>query len=140
MRRRCRRAIARRVWRTATTLRPCAGASLFGPVCAAAVRLLGPLRGYVDAISRARIEGWAQNMAMSPEAPVCLDICAGGRLIGQMLANRFREDLRRAGFGSGRHAFSFAPPAGFKIGAATVEVRRSLDGGRLPGVSCARAA
>ena len=47
-----------------------------------------------------------------PEAPVCLDIYAGGRLIGQTLANRYREDLMRAGLGSGRHSFEFTPPAG----------------------------
>ena len=44
-------------------------------------------------VSAQRIAGWAQN-ADHPEAPVCLDIYAGGRLIGQVLANRYREDLR----------------------------------------------
>ena len=56
----------------------------------------------------ARIAGWAQNPD-HPEAPVCLEIYAGGRLIGQVLANRYREDLERAGLGSGCHGFEFAP-------------------------------
>ena len=87
----------------------------------------GPLRGYVDAIGPHAIEGWAQNCDV-PEAPVCLDIFIGRRCLGQALANRFREDLAAAGLGSGRHAFSFELPEGQTIGAAPVEVRRSLDG------------
>jgi hypothetical protein len=100
---------------------------------------VGPLRGCVDAIGLLAIEGWAQN-SDAPEAPVCLDILVDGRLLGQTLANRFRYDLAAAGLGSGRHAFKLDLPAGFAIGSATIEVRRSLDGGRLPGVSCARSA
>jgi hypothetical protein len=88
------------------------------------------LRGYVDLISPHRIAGWAQNSA-HPEAPVCLDIYAGHRLIGRVLANRYREDLERAGLGSGRHSFSFAPPAGLSFTPESIEVRRSLDGAAL---------
>jgi hypothetical protein len=85
------------------------------------------LRGFVDQVSSARIVGWAQNVC-HPEAPVCLDIYAGGRLIGQTLANRYRGDLARAGLGSGRHSFDFTPPAGLALAPGSVEVRRSLDG------------
>ena len=56
---------------------------------------VGTLRGYVDLVSTERIAGWAQN-TNHPEAPVCLDIYAGGRLIGQTLANRYRKDLERS--------------------------------------------
>ena len=73
---------------------------------------IGALRGYVDLVSPGCIAGWAQN-ADHPEAPVCLDIFADGRLIGQTLANRYREDLARAGLGSGRHGFEFRLPRGF---------------------------
>ena len=89
-----------------------------------------PLRGYVDLIGRRRIAGWAQNPE-HPEAPVCLDIIAGGRLMGQILANRHRDDLERAGLGSGRHAFAFTPPAGLAFAPNEVEVRRSIDGEAL---------
>src|SRR6202034_3973290 len=71
----------------------------------------GDLRGFVDRITPHVIEGWAQNVD-HPEAPVCLDIYAGGRLIGQVLANRYRDDLERAGLGSGCHGFAFTPPDG----------------------------
>jgi len=84
----------------------------------------GELRGYIDEIGFDRIAGWAQNVD-HPEAPVCLDICVGGALIGQALANRYRSDLERAGFGSGCHGFEFVLPGGLDL--AKVEVCRSLD-------------
>jgi autotransporter-associated beta strand protein len=90
----------------------------------------GALRGYVDRVSATRIAGWAQNID-HPEAPVCLDIVAGGRLIGQVLANRYRDDLERGGLGSGRHGFEFTPPAGLAFTSGAIEVRRSLDGAAL---------
>jgi hypothetical protein len=91
---------------------------------------VGPLRGYVDAVGQCRIEGWAQN-GESAAAPVCLDIFAAGVLIGQVLANRYRQDLKQAGIGNGHHGFAFAPPPGAAFAFDTVEVRRSFDGQRL---------
>jgi len=91
---------------------------------------LGDLRGHIDRITAECIAGWAQNTDHS-EAPVCLDIYAGGRLIGQVLANQYREDLERAGLGSGNHSFEFFPPAGLVFAPNSVEVRRSLDGEAL---------
>jgi type VI protein secretion system component Hcp len=93
-------------------------------------RTAGPLRGHVDIVSMNCIAGWAQAMDY-PEAPVCLDIYAGGRLIGQTLANGYREDLKRVGIGSGRHAFMFTPSTGLDVNLDFVEVRRSLDGAVL---------
>jgi Ca2+-binding RTX toxin-like protein len=85
------------------------------------------LRGYVDEVTGRLIAGWAQNTDY-PEAPVCLDIYADRRLIGQVLANRYREDLERAGLGSGRHSFEFLLPTGADFTSDSIEVRRSLDG------------
>ena len=91
----------------------------------------GPLRGYVDAVHPNRIEGWAQN-ADHPEAPVCLDVYADGKLIGQVLANQYREDLKEARIGNGHHSFVFVPPpGGLAFAFDAVEVRRSFDGHRL---------
>jgi hypothetical protein len=91
---------------------------------------IGGLRGHIDLVSETCIAGWAQN-ADHPEAPVCLDIYAGGRLIGRTLANCYREELKQAGLGSGSHGFEFKPPAGLTFGPDTVDVRRSLDGAAL---------
>jgi len=98
---------------------------------------IGALRGYIDRISPHCIAGWAQNVD-HPEAPVCLDIYAGSQLIGQVLANRYREDLEHAGLGSGCHGFSFTPATNIRFALGTVEVRRSLDASVLPLTARAR--
>jgi hypothetical protein len=91
---------------------------------------VGALSGFIDEAGPSCIMGWAQNTE-SPEAPVCLDLIVDGCCIGQVLANRYREDLAQAGLGSGRHSFTFTPPAGVLATARSVEVRRSLDGAVL---------
>jgi hypothetical protein len=91
---------------------------------------VGGLRGYIDRVRASSIAGWAQSTD-APEAPVCLDIFADGKLIGQVLANSYRDEHKAAGLGSGRHAFTFTPPAGLVFASDAVEVRRSLDGAAL---------
>jgi hypothetical protein len=91
----------------------------------------GALRGFVDRVTPHVVEGWAQNADL-PEAPVCLDILAGGTLVGRALANRYREDLKQAGLGSGCHGFAFRLPPGLASAGNVIEVRRSLDEAVLP--------
>ena len=91
---------------------------------------IGGLRGYVDLAGPTCIAGWAQTID-APEVPVCVDIFARGRQIGQVLANTHREDLKQSGIGSGRHGFEFTPPRGLDMPPHAVEVRRSLDGAAL---------
>ncbi|MGO9700162.1 MAG: Hint domain-containing protein [Xanthobacteraceae bacterium] len=87
----------------------------------------GNLRGYVDRITGECVAGWAQNVD-HPEAPVCLDILVGGVSVGEVLANRYREDLKQAGMGSGCHSFAFTVPPELVFAPEEIEVRRSLDG------------
>jgi hypothetical protein len=103
-------------------------ASRAGLLPNAAAPRISELRGYIDLVGPRCIAGWAQNME-NLEAAVCLDIIAGETVLGQVLANEYRDDLRRAGIGSGRHAFAFSPPGGGRLTA--VQVRRSLDGAAL---------
>jgi hypothetical protein len=91
---------------------------------------IGALRGYIDLASATRIAGWAQN-GEQPEAPVCLDILVDGRLIGRVLANEYREDLKQAGLGSGHHGFTFTLAADIAFAPHAVEVRRALDAAPL---------
>jgi hypothetical protein len=86
------------------------------------------LRGYIDVIRPDRICGWAQ-FADDPERPVALDIHVGGRRRGQVVADRYRADLKS--LGSGRHAFEFTPPIGLRFAPGSVEVRNSRDGAPL---------
>jgi Hint domain len=85
----------------------------------------GRLHGFIERRDAGSIAGWAQNPD-HPEAPVYLDILAGGRVIGQVLANHYRADLQQAGIGSGRHGFVFVPPRGLAL--EGIEVRRAIDG------------
>ena len=91
----------------------------------------GALRGFVDRVTPHLVEGWAQNADL-PEVPVCLDILARGTLVGQVLANRYREDLKHAGLGSGCHSFAFRLPPELASARNVIEVRRSLDEAVLP--------
>lgn len=94
-------------------------------------RKVGALRGAVDRVRPELVGGWAQDVD-NPEVPVCLDIIAGGQQIGQVLANRYRDDLADGGFGSGRHGFEFVLPSGLGVSPGSISVRRSLDGVALP--------
>jgi hypothetical protein len=96
----------------------------------------GPLRGFIDQAGPASITGWAQCEAQ-PEEPVCLDIFICGARIARILANRYRDDLRRAGLGSGHHAFACAIPPGLT---GALEIRRSADGTALPRAAATLAA
>ncbi len=91
---------------------------------------IGNVRGFVDRITSECVSGWAQNLDR-PDAPVCLDVVAGGLLLGQVLANTYREDLEQAGVGSGHHSFEFALPPEIVVAPDEIEVRRSLDGTAL---------
>ena len=95
-----------------------------GLVAGDAAPPIGNLRGFVDRITGECVSGWAQNPD-HPEAPVCLDVVAGGLLLGQVLANGYREDLKQAGMGSGCHSFEFALPPEIVVAADEIEVRRS---------------
>ena len=88
----------------------------------------GPLRGFVDLVAPGLLCGWAQDVEY-PEAPVALDVLVGGTPVVGVLANGYRADLRRAGLGSGCHAFALQLPAAL-TGAAVV--RRAVDGAVLP--------
>lgn len=101
-----------------------------GLVAGDAAPPIGNLRGFVDRITSECVSGWAQNLD-HPEAPVCLDVVAGGLLLGQVLACGYREDLKQAGMGSGHHSFEFALPPEIVVAADEIEVLRSLDGTAL---------
>ena len=87
----------------------------------------GPLLGFVDQATPARVCGWAQD-ADSPEEPVALEVLVGKRPVARLLANAYRPDLRAAGIGSGCHAFDLSLPGVLE---GEVTVRRVGDGALL---------
>ena len=92
----------------------------------------GELRGWIEEVTADALSGWAQD-AGNPDAPVCLHILADGCVIGRVLANGFRVDLKKAGLGNGRHAFRFEAPKGVDFSMSGIEMRRDVDGARLWG-------
>jgi hypothetical protein len=98
----------------------------------------GRLRGYLDQAGPKICYGWAQDISAS-ETPVCLDIMEDSRVIGRVLANLYRADVRGAGYGSGYHGFEFLLPPGVK---GRIDAVRSADRAKLarPETAAARAA
>jgi autotransporter passenger strand-loop-strand repeat protein len=93
----------------------------------------GPLRGYVDHVSHARILGWAQNEA-APNEPVRLRILDNDVAIGEAVANQQRDDLASHGIGDGRHGFAFDIPGGLSpMVGHVIRVQRAADGRDLAG-------
>jgi O-antigen biosynthesis protein len=80
-------------------------------------------RGIDDGTLRARIYGWVWE-------PDCTDLLAlqtldNGAPIARALANAYREDLERAGIGTGRHSFDLLIPGGLlPLARHMIEVRR----------------
>lgn len=90
-------------------------------------------RGRLDLVRHDLIEGWAQD-EIHPRAPLRLNVIADGRILFEVLADQFREDLRAGGIGEGRHAFSVpVNPALSRTDRHRIEVRRADDGRPLPG-------
>jgi hypothetical protein len=85
----------------------------------------GALRGFVDHAGPEHVCGWAQD-ADSPEEPVAPEVLVDGMPVLTVLANAYRADLRKAGLGSGCHAFEISLPV-----AGAVTVRRTTDGAAL---------
>jgi glycosyltransferase involved in cell wall biosynthesis len=93
------------------------------------------MHGHIDVVTRERIEGWAWD-ADTPNDAIIIRVYDNGIPIGDILADRFREDLQRIGLGNGRHAFEWVIPGGLspKI-SHTIEVRRLSDGLKLDGLA-----
>ncbi len=91
----------------------------------------GPLRGYFDIASHEGVTGWAWQPDY-PGVSVRLEIIVDGGVVGQVIANRERSDVRLAGFGDGRCGFAFDFPMPLSpFRSHVIEVRRQADGATL---------
>ena len=89
------------------------------------------LAGSVDTVDQEGVSGWARD-ELRPEAELPLLISDNDEFVGRVLANKYREDLNRAGIGNGYHAFEF--PTSFDPSRShVVRVRRESDGADIPG-------
>jgi len=62
------------------------------------------LVGNIDAYEQGLLSGWAMYED-TPSEPVNLKVYEDNRLVGECIANEFREDLKAIGTGTGQHGF-----------------------------------
>ena len=65
--------------------------------------------GSFDKMEVVSLGGWAWD-GSQPNTPIKVEIYDGSTLLATILAEGFREDLKVAGKGDGRHAFNYALP------------------------------
>ena len=86
--------------------------------------------GYVDACDDGLLLGWAAR-AGDP-APVTIEVLCDGVSLGVATARIYREDLKAAGIGDGRHGFAFTVPAATRArGRYVLDVRETQSGTML---------
>ena len=90
------------------------------------------LKGHLDHASRHKIAGWAIDEG-NPSLPVRLVVTGNGALIGRVLANQYRADLKAAGIGDGHCAFEFLFPSELPaFETVDIGVVHERDGAHLP--------
>jgi hypothetical protein len=68
------------------------------------------IEGYLGRVQPDEARGWAYDRER-PDSHIRVDIYCGMDYLGSATAGIFREDLVKAGIGSGKHGFSFRFPA-----------------------------
>lgn len=97
-------------------------------------RPAGPgFEGSLDKVEVSSVGGWAWD-GSRPETPIQVEIYDGKTLLTTMTAAEFRDDLKKAGKGDGKHAFNFALPATLRDGQShAISVRYAGFSSELPG-------
>ncbi|MGX9965653.1 hypothetical protein ACVFYP_20170 [Roseomonas sp. F4] len=89
------------------------------------------IRGYVDAVTGNRIDGWAFEPAQ-PTERVVVELRLDGQTVATSVADRHRADLIRAGIGDAFHGFRFLlRPAWAERRADLSVVARAVEGGEV---------
>lgn len=84
--------------------------------------------GFVEAVTTARVLGWAWS-PRSPADRVTVELRLGGEILAAAVADLPREDLARNGVGDGRHAFDLAVPEAHRGRTAELAIYARLAGG-----------
>ncbi len=89
--------------------------------------------GSLDKVEVSSVGGWAWD-ASRPETPIQVEIYDGKTLLATVSASEFREDLKSAGKGDGKHAFNYALATTLRDGQShTISVRYAGSPLELPG-------
>jgi len=90
------------------------------------------MRGFVDGLNGAQIDGWAFEPA-NPTERVVVELRLDGQTLATTVADRHRADLARAGIGDAFHGFRFPlKPAWAERRADLLAVARGVEGGEAP--------
>ena len=90
------------------------------------------LSGGLDLLDRHGLHGWIQETD-DPDTPVSLVVKVDGQVVARTLANLYRNDLEKAGIGSGRHAFALKLEHVSAFEPHVIEVVREHDEAPVPG-------
>jgi glycosyltransferase involved in cell wall biosynthesis len=94
---------------------------------------LRPLRGSVDRVNRASVEGWVWD-PKRPGERIQVELLEGDTQLATAVANIARPDLIPAAIGDGRHGFSIPlRPGLLSPGQHTLHVRCADSGAAVPG-------
>ena len=89
--------------------------------------------GSLDIVEVSAVRGWAMD-GSRPETPIQVEIYDGATLLSKVTASEFREDLKTAGKGDGKHAFNFPIPPTLRDGQShTIFVKYAGTDSHLPG-------
>jgi hypothetical protein len=79
------------------------------------------LHGHVDVFGETLIAGWACYPDHN-DVPLSLRIFFDEVEVGHIIADRFRPDLEKAGYGDGYHGFEFIPLKDAYVSSNTIEL------------------
>ena len=89
--------------------------------------------GSLDIVEAGFVRGWAWDVTQ-PNTTVKVDIYDGATLLVTIAASDFREDLKGANKGDGKHAFNYALAAALRDGQShTISVRFAGSSSELAG-------
>ena len=69
----------------------------------------GNFEGFLDKVECGSFRGWAWD-ASQPNTPVSVEFFADGQSLGSVVADLFRQDIKDAGKGNGKHVYAFTTP------------------------------
>jgi hypothetical protein len=73
----------------------------------------GNFEGFLDKVECGTMRGWVWD-ANKPNTPMTVEFLEGSTSLGTVVADIFRDDIKAAGKGDGRHVYSFNTPANLK--------------------------
>lgn len=89
------------------------------------------LQGFIDAIERGVVYGWAWN-PQRPEERTQVDILHGDKHLATVTAEQFRSDLVDLEIGDGNHAFEFGLPDSLHGDVHSSEIEVRFAGSAVP--------